>query len=208
MKWWVLGIAVAVGLLIALISCFVKGFWQSLWEDITGVFKDHWMKLVGGFLMYFGPFIFFVCAYMTTTGTESTEAGVKITMPIFVYLVGIPALLIYWVKLRKALSDKIIQMKAVNEVQHGKHYALLVANEVLKQGMCVATIAMVYCAISFLENIFKDASTGILVFLVFGMVGGVFMIMDAVFYYAGDKIEISNKKEDNNGGMVNQPPKE
>lgn len=207
MKWWVLGIACAVGLIIALVACFIKGFWKSLWEDITGVFKEHWMRLVGGFLMYFGPFIFFVCAYMTTTGTESTEAGVRITMPIFVYLVGIPALLIYWVKLRKALSDKIVQMKAVNEVQRGKHYALLVTNEVLKQAMAVATIAMAYCAVSFMEDIFSQASTGVLVFFVFASIGGVFMILDAVFYYASDHIEKPKGKEDNNGGSVNQQTK-
>lgn len=206
MKWWVLGIACAVGLLIALVSSFVKGFWKSLWEDFSGVFKDHWLKIIGGLLMYVGPFVFFVVAYMTTTATEGTEASVKITMPIFVYLIGIPALLIYWIKLRKALSDKIVQMKAVNEVQRGKHYAMLVANEVLKQAMCVATIAMLYCAVSFMESIFSQASTGILVFFVFASLGGVLMILDSVFYYAADHIEKPDKKEDNGGGSVKSSP--
>lgn len=201
MKWWVLGIACAVGLAIALMSSLIKGFWKSLWEDFSGAVKKHWLRLIGAGIFYFGPFLFFVCAYMTVT--RSSGESTKITMPFFVWLVGIPALIIYWFKLRKALEAKLIQMKSVNEVQEGKHYALLCASEVLQQAMSVATIAMVYCVVSFMESIFSQASTGVLVFLVCGCLGAVFFVLDATFSYAeGDEpkkkdIEIVVKGEDN-----------
>ena len=196
MTWWVLGIALGVGVVICSIASFQKGFWQSLWGDLESSMKAHWLRLLGVFLAYFGPFIFFACAYMTTNTTESKTG---FAMPFFVWLIGVPALAIYWVKLRKFISDKLIQMKAVNEVQQGAHYGLLVASEALKQAMVVATIAMVYCAVAWLETIFRSASTGILVFLTCASIGGILCILDSSISYSKPKdVAEEIKKGDNN----------
>ncbi len=206
MQWWLLGVVCAIILMIAIISAFLKGFWSSLLHEFTSGVKKHWLRLIGIFISYICPFIFFACAYCTKTMSTTEGSTIsKISIPFFVWLVGIPALLIYWVRLKNAMNDKLLSMKTVNEVQEGAHYALLVTFETIKQAMVVFTIAMIYCIVSFLESIFKQASTGVLVFLVCACLGAVFEILDSTFAYSKPKeVEYRAKRVDNNKGLDQQ----
>lgn len=199
MKWWILGVSCAVVLLVAIVSCFVKGFWKSLWGDLSSSICKHWIKLIGVLIAYVGPIVFFLVAFFTTRTEETASQTPKVAMPIIVYLVGIPTLLVYWFKLRGAMHDKLISMKTVNEVQEGKHYALLCLFETINQALAVLTLAMAYCLVAFMETIFKQASSGILVFLVFFLIGGVLCVLDASLSYAKKDVDDSSTKGDNGG---------
>ena len=202
MSWWFLGIGCACILLLAIVSMFVNGFWSSLWSDIKEGITKHWLKFIGILIIYLGPLAFFLVAFLTTK-TETT----KIVVPVVAYIVAIPLLIIYWFRLRKAIDLKLSSLKAVNEVQEGKHYAFICLMEALKQAMMILTFVALYFVVNFLENTFKQASSGILVFVVFSCLGGVLCILDASFSYAKkeDIKTLDNKKEkkENNGASKN-----
>ena len=155
-----------------------KKFWADLGADLKNAFIHHWLRVVGFLVAYLGPFVFFVIAY-STEGDSAKKP--LVSLPIGLWLVIIPLLIVYWLKIRTDLAEKLGSMKAQNEMQAGKHYAMIVLAESLKWLMSVATCLVFYYVIKMCEDLLKQASDGVLVIVICEAVGGLFYVLDAVF---------------------------
>jgi hypothetical protein len=163
-----------------------KAFWGSMWSDVKSFLFGHWLRLVGGLIAYVLPLAIFLAAYCTR---EPYSPAVSI--PLAVWLVLIPLLLIYWVRIRRGIDQKLVLMKAVNEIDASKHYASIVGAQALKGLMGLATWFVFYEIVKMSEKVLSSASQGILILGVCYGVGAFLFVLDAVFTRAPKDVPIA-----------------
>jgi hypothetical protein len=153
-----------------------KGFWRSVGQDLKSFFLKHWLRLLGGLVAYILPLAFFLSAYLTRKPNSPS-----FTLPLAVWLVLIPLALLYWVRIRKSIDQKLGLMKAVNEIDASKHYASIIGAQALKGLMGFVTWFIVYEIVKMSEEILNTASQGVLILGVCYGVGAFLFVLDAVF---------------------------
>lgn len=163
-----------------------KAFWSSLGADLKDAFVGHWLRVVGWAISYLGPFAFFVAAYMT----RKPDKPQGLAVPIAIGVVAVPLLLIYWLKLRRWVSEKLQASKAVNEIDSSRHYAAIVLFELMKGVMEVATIMVSYYAVKWVEGILPSASMGILVVAILYALGALLTVLDSMLTLAPKDTQI------------------
>lgn len=163
-----------------------KAFWKSLGADIHSLFFGHWLRLLGAVVAYLVPAGLLIAEYATRK-----PGSWEISGPVVAWLVAIPALVIYWAKINAALKRRLMLFKAVNEVDATKHYALIVIFTLLRHLMAAATILVAYETCRVFEAVFKEASDGFMVVLIFYCVGAFLFVLDAVFTRAPKPTQIT-----------------
>lgn len=178
----------------AIIACFavvtlcVKGFWGDFLQDLCSIFTRHWLKVIGRVIQFAVPIALVSIAYCT----KYSKSGVKI--PLIVWLVSIPLLLIWWGKMRKAVSDYLVSIKAVNEVIRGRHMAMIAIASFIKDlVMPFATAVALWFFVRLAGMVLDKAENALMVFALCIGVGGMLVFMDASMNAANmpNSLEIS-----------------
>ena len=164
----------------AIIACFavvtfsIKGFWGDFLKDVAAIFTRHWLKVIGRIVQFAVPIALVSIAYCT----KYSKSGVKI--PLIVWLVSIPLLLIWWAKMRKAVSDYLVSIKAVNEVIKGRHMAMIaIASFIRDLVMPFATAVALWFFVRLAGMVLDKAENALMVFALCIGVGGMLVFMDA-----------------------------
>lgn len=178
----------------AIIACFaivtlcVKGFWGDFLKDLSSIFTRHWLKVIGRVIQFAVPIALVSIAYCT----KYSKSGVKI--PLIVWLVSIPLLLIWWGKMRKAVSDYLVRIKSVNEVIRGRHMAMIAIASFIKDlVMPFATAVALWFFVRLAGMVLDKAENALMVFALCIGVGGMLVFMDASMNAANmpNSLEIS-----------------
>ena len=178
----------------AIVACFaivtfsIKGFWGDFLQDVVSIFTRHWLKVIGRVIQFAVPIALVSIAYCT----KYSKSGVKI--PLIVWLVSIPLLLIWWGKMRKAVSDYLVSIKAVNEVIKGRHMAMIaMASFIRDLVMPFATAVALWFFVRLAGMVLDKAENALMVFALCIGVGGVLVFMDASINAANmpNSLEIS-----------------
>lgn len=186
MTWLLISLA---GIILSFVLCsiFVKGFWGSLWADLKETLKRHWLSIVGFTIQFIAPLAIFAIGYCSIKETNKTS----LVIPICVWVIGIPLILIYWSKLRKAIKLKNSQFKAVNEVSQGKHSSMIVVLSLLDALFSFGSIMVVWLVVSWIEQILQSASTGIMLIALCTGTANIFYIIDSA--YSSTKRPVENE---------------
>lgn len=163
-----------------------KAFWSSLGRDLKDAFIGHWLRVVGWAVSYLGPLAFFVAAYLT----KEPDDPKGLSVPLSIGIVVVPLLLVYWLKLRRWVSERLQSDKAVNEIDSTRHYAAIVLFELLKGVMEVATILVAYYAVKWVEGVLPSVSMGILIVAILYALGSMLTVLDAMLTMAPGGTEI------------------
>jgi len=163
-----------------------KAFWRSLGADIHSLFFGHWLRMIGVMVAYFVPVALLIAEYATRK-----PGSWEISGPVVAWLVAIPCLVVYWAKINAALKRRLTLFKAVNEVDASKHYAMIVIFTFLRHLMGAATILVAYETCRVFEAVFKAASDGFMLMLIFYCLGAFLFVLDAVFTRAPKATQIT-----------------
>jgi hypothetical protein len=163
-------------------------FWGSLKADFKA-FWGHWLRLIGFIVSYFAPMVIFAIAY----GVDKKD-GIGSLMPLGFWLVAVPLLTVYWFKAKKALGLKIAMMKTANEIDVGRHYAMIVLAEILKLIMSLLTLLALWAFLKMSEDLFGKASEAVMTIGICEAVGGVLVVLDAVFTRGAKSVPIKPEK--------------
>ena len=178
----------------AVVACFavvtfsIKGFWGDFLQDVASIFTRHWLKVIGRVVQFAVPIALVSIAYCT----KYSKSGVKI--PFIVWLVSIPLLLIWWGKMRKAVSDYLVSIKAVNEVIKGRHMAMIaMASFIRDLVMPFATAVALWFFVRMAGMVLDRAENALMAFAICIGVGGMLIFMDASINSANmpNSLEIS-----------------
>lgn len=163
----------------AIAACFIsvtfliKGFWKDFLKDLASIFTRHWLKVLGYAIQFVLPIALVAVAYCTKYSKE----GVKI--PLIVWLVAIPLLLIWWGKMRKAVSDYLVRIKAVNEVVSGKHVGMIGLMSFFRDLlMPFATAVCLWFFVKLAGSVLGKAENALMVFALCIGVGGMLIFID------------------------------
>ena len=178
----------AIAACFAVVTFSIKGFWGDFLQDVVSIFTRHWLKVIGRVIQFAVPIALVSIAYCT----KYSKSGVKI--PLIVWLVSIPLLLIWWGKMRKAVSDYLVSIKAVNEVIKGRHMAMIaMASFIRDLVMPFATAVALWFFVRLAGMVLDKAENALMVFALCIGFGGMLVFMDASINAANmpNSLEIS-----------------
>lgn len=162
----------------AIVACFmivtfsIKGFWKDFLKDLCAIFTRHWLKVLGYIIQFVLPIALVAIAYCS-----KFKEGMKI--PLIVWLVAIPLLLIWWGKMRKAVADYMIRASAVNEIIRGRHVGMIGMMSFFHDlVMPFATGVAIWYFIHLCGAILSKAENGAMVFALCIGAGGMLIFID------------------------------
>jgi hypothetical protein len=163
----------------AIVACFtivtfsIKGFWKDFLKDLCAIFTRHWLKVIGRIIQFAVPIALVAIAYCT----KYSKTGVKI--PLIVWLIAIPLLLIWWGKMRKAVSEYLVRIKSVNEVIKGRHMAMIAITSFIRDlVMPFATAVALWFFVRLAGMVLDRAENALMVFALCIGVGGMLIFVD------------------------------
>ena len=162
----------------AIVACFtivtfsIKGFWKDFLKDLGSIFTRHWLKVIGWLVQFVLPIALLASAYCIRY-----EKSIKI--PLIIWLVAIPLLLIWWGKMRKSVSDYMIRISAVNEIIKGRHGGMIGVMSFLHDVvMPFATAVAIWYFVHIAGSVLDKAENGVMVFALCIGVGGMLIFLD------------------------------
>ena len=186
MTWlWVSVGAIAACFIV--VTCSIKGFWKDLLKDLLSILTRHWLLIIGRMVQFVVPIVLVAAAYCIRY-----EKSIKV--PLIVWLIAIPLLLIWWGKMRKSVSDYLTRISAVNEVIKGRHMGMIgVMSFFHDLVMPFATGVAVWYFIHLCGSVLSRAENGAMVFALCIGSGGMLIFIDRSINSANmpDSLEIS-----------------
>ena len=172
MTWLWVSVGAIVGCFSIVTFC-IKGFWKDLFKDFLAIATRHWLKIFGYLVQFALPITLLAVAYFS----KYEKTGVKVS--VIVWLVAIPLLLIWWGKMRKAVSDYLVRIKAVNEVVKGRHMALIGIFSFFRDlVMPFATAIALWFLVYLSGKVMGKAENGLMIFALCIGIGGMMIFID------------------------------
>lgn len=159
----------------------MKVFLKSLKDDFKEGFFGHWRKTVGFLIAYVGPLLFIGACYVTRTHEVSpANDSWGWSIPTFVWPILFALAIFYWRSFRKKISGKLEKMETQNDIEPGKHYAMIVIFVFLRWAMVVLSFLLVWWVFYEMQKLLVSVAFTFAVVAVIESFGGLFYVWDAL----------------------------
>jgi hypothetical protein len=159
----------------------MKRFFGSIYEDFKNDFLGHWRRFIGFLIAYLGPLLFIGACYVSVSH-ESHPANDSWawSVPFAVWPVLIALAIFYWAKIKKSMAGELAKMETQNDVEEGKHYALIVIFTSVKWAMTALSFLLVWWVLTALEDLLVSVAFTFLVVAMIECAAGLFYVWDAL----------------------------
>lgn len=154
-----------------------KAFFKSLWADFVGLCKKHLWRLAGFVVSFIVPIVWLIVNYCTSIPDGEKT---KFTIPFAVILPLAILTIVYWVKLKDYMQNKVVMMRTENNIEKGKHAGMLILCDMVKAVFTVVPFLLVYIIIRELEKYVQQLSDIFLFMIICESVGALFVIFDTI----------------------------
>lgn len=150
-----------------------RSFFASLWEDLKGSFKKHWLGLIGKTIMFAVPLAYIVFTYIQRTPS-------KWALPAFAWIPLFVFLIVYWGKLRNYLAIKVSAMRVENNIDKGKRAGAIIIIKTLQVVSTILPFFLCYRIFAAIEAEAMSAKNIFLFITICEAAGGLMVLIDTV----------------------------